>query len=151
MYASTPHRIRDAEWQEADTPNGKVSYHVVTEDTRGRVTIPGGYQDVQEGDILIPASGDTYYVHPAGAFDFLPGNKAENVTNTQSVELDLSAAAYYDPAERSATHVRRYVSALVDAGCTDEARRIVEDERADKNRKTAVPQSYADWESDQPE
>lgn len=148
--APVPHRIRDAEWAETDTPSGKLTYHVVTDDTRGVVNVPGGRQDVVPGDVLVASpNSDVYYVYSAGAFDYLPGNAAEqddHATASDKGAVDTSNASDFDPSDNSATRVRRMVAALVAEGNYDEAQRIVSEEREDKNRNTAVPQSYANWE-----
>ena len=157
QYARVAHRINDAEWGEATAADGSTyPYHVVTSDTRGRVAVPGGYQDVVEGDILVPtAAGDSYIVYGPGQNPDIPSSdngtdeQKDNNASTAPSTVDTANAADFDPTDNSAVRVRRTVSALVDEGNYDEASRIVNDERGDKNRKTAIPQNYADWEASQ--
>lgn len=131
---------------EYDHPKGAFTLraHRVTEKTVGEVQTPGGpVVTPAVGDYLVETGRpDVYEVHSGDAFDEM--NLAQNGEQEDwDQDADVTdEPEEFDPSTHSAAETRLYLRSL-DTD-TDEGQaewdRVVEAERAGKNRNSAVPQ-----------
>lgn len=118
-----------AEYDVPETEGGPgytLTYHEVTAEENGRtVNVPGGVQVISEGEILVPGpAGDVYYVLPSGTI--------------QEYERTARGDEFGDPADHTASEVKRRVTFLREKGRDEEADALVELESEGRNRKSAL-------------
>lgn len=142
----TTHKIAATD----ETPEYEVQAHEVTDETRGRVQVPGGVQDVGPGDVLVPTErGDVYHVLSKDAFAELTGPRKSRFQSRSrrdaSSDTRRADAArdedFGDPSDHTAAEVRRRIDFLRSEDRHDEAERLADAERNGKNRKSAIPPS----------
>lgn len=126
---------------EYDHPEGKFTLkaHVVTDKTKGEVSVPGGgSQVVQTGQVLIETDRPgTYEVHEGNAFDEFGLEPVTDQVDLGEDEDTADEEPLYDPSEHTAAEVRRYLrNPNLD---TAERDRVVSAERSGENRASAIP------------
>lgn len=136
-----------------DSPEYEFQAHTVTDDTAGRVQVPGGVADVRRGDVLVPTErGDVFHVLPADALkgltsrsessaDASDADKGTGSKRRRSSTVDsrtVESDDFGDPADHNAQEVKRRVAFLRENGRDADADSLVDAERNGKNRKSAL-------------
>jgi hypothetical protein len=134
---TTTHRTKDGA--------SFIEVHVVDDDSAGEVQTVDGTRLVKPGDVLVATNRpEIWNVYSEDAFGEMGTSEAEPGDVPQPVDADVEfedetpdESPGFDPSEHSAAEVREYLdSPNVDE---DTKRRVVEAERANKNRATAIP------------
>lgn len=148
MYLSHPQQDKGPlvrEWTEYTNDNGAViEAHVVTDETAGSVNLVGrGSQHVGPGEVLVKSANSNMY-------DVMSKSDLDGWNSSTKDSQPLKAVDFprypsegaedegeFDPSENDATTVRNYLSRpnISDA----EYARVVDAERAGKNRRSAIP------------
>lgn len=119
----------DREWVEYENDEGaKVMAHRVTPDTEGEITLVGGAGHfARNGEVLVQSQNSNMYdVHQGRAFDDMYPLRTDGEEEERK----------YNPADYTAKEVRNYLLELDD---DEEYDRVVEAERAGRNRASAIP------------
>lgn len=122
---------------------GEVEVHEVTEDTKGTYPMVGrGPVDVRPGDYLVRSANSNQYETIAN----LDGYTADKGSTVSAVEFQAPTTSQetqstgFDPTEHSASEVKSYLKGRDDEGDYAEYNRVVNAEKAGKNRSTAYPE-----------
>lgn len=123
---------------------GKVSAAIVDDDTAGTVVrrTDGQTYETKSGDVLVTAyRPQEYDVFSQGAAEEFTknykksgGETTELPDSSEGDEIDFEE---FDPSERNASEVREYLSRSDISN--EERSRVIDAERAGKNRATAFP------------
>jgi len=119
----------EREWVEYENDEGaKVMAHRVTPDTEGEVCLVGGAGHfARNGEVLVQTqNANMVDVHPGRSFGEMFPSRADGV---EEVRL-------YNPADYTAKEVREHLLSLDD---DEEYDRVVDAERAGRNRTSAIP------------
>lgn len=133
-----------------NSEGGRISAHKVTEDTAGPVMVVGGTsRDVAPGDVLLATDRpDVYHVaseDSLGEYSEVSDTETDDYSALTAEDAETPADTEgdqggdeFDPSEVSAVEVRAYLQHQSDAGNTDEVNRVVDAERAGRNRSTVI-------------
>lgn len=112
-----------------------VQAHRVTEDTAGEVTTPGHIPAVAvPGDVLVSTNHpDVVELHRKSDWD---RSESERQANARAAEEDVEMLEFFEPADHTATEVRRFL-AREDVP-EDIKSRVREAEVQGKNRQSAL-------------
>lgn len=106
-----------------------VLAHRVTPDTEGAVILVGGAKhDLRSGEVLVQSqNANVYDVYPGRQFDTMFPVRSDGVEEER----------LFNPSDYTAKEVRQYLEA--NENDEEEWDRVVEAEKAGKNRKGALP------------
>jgi hypothetical protein len=139
MQAETNDGNPRRDFVEYDHPDGAYTLeaHVVTPQTEGQVTVPGGQAvDVRAGDVLVKR-GNYYEVHNASAWREMGLEPQRDQRDLEPFSENDEPETEWDPNEHTAAEVRRY---LRDPNTSDEEKdRVREAEQNGQNRASAFP------------
>lgn len=139
MQAETNDGTPRRDFVEYDHPDGlyTVEAHKVTKKTEGDVTTPGGsVVSAREGDVLV-RRGNYYEVHSADAWNEMGLEGQRDQKDLDPWAEDEEEETLFDPSEKTAAEVRRY---LRNPEVSDEEKeRVREAEQNGQNRASAFP------------
>lgn len=126
--------VREAnrEWVEYENDEGaKVTAHRVTPETIGSVRLAGGGRHVlKPGEVLVRTQN-------ANVYDVMTGRAFDDMFSTRTDGVEEQRE--FNPNDYTAKEVRSYLQRKSDEGEEEEYERVIDAERAGKNRKGAFP------------